>query len=254
MPKEEKFIRIADISTRAPKSIDKDETKGKTLAILQELDELQNLLYAEANHSLLVVIQGMDASGKDGLIKDVFGAMNPQGVKVQSFKTPTKEELSYDFLWRIHKNVPQKGMIQLFNRSHYEDILITRVHGWCDDKTARMRIKAINDFEQLLELHNTHVIKLYLHVSHEEQKKRLEERLEIPRKMWKYNQADLEESKLWDTYQKYYKEVFDKCSDIPWNIIPSDQNWYKSNQVATIIRDKLKSLKMKYPNLKQEKQ
>lgn len=246
-----KPIQLSDISTRAPKRTDKDETKGKTLAILQELDELQNLMFAEGKHALLVIIQGMDASGKDGLIKDVFGSLNPQGVKVRSFKAPTKEELAHDFLWRIHKNTPEKGMIRLFNRSHYEDVLITRVHKWCDDKTAKKRMEAINHFEQLLEDNNTHVIKLYLHVSHEEQKERLEERLEIPRKMWKYNQADLKESELWDDYMKYYEEVFKKCSDIPWHIIPSDQNWYKSFLVAKIIKDALKSFKMKYPELKQ---
>jgi len=246
-----KSIRLSEISTRAPKGVDKDETKGKTLAILQELDELQNLMFAERKHSLLVVIQGMDASGKDGLIKDVFGSLNPQGVNVQSFKAPTKEEAAHDFLWRIHKNTPEKGMIQLFNRSHYEDVLITRVHGWCDDKTAKQRMEAINHFENLLESNDTHVIKLYLHVSHEEQRKRLEERLEIPRKMWKYNQADLEESNLWDDYMKYYEEALKKCNDIPWHIIPSDQNWYKSYTVAKIIRDALQSFKMKYPEVKE---
>jgi PPK2 family polyphosphate:nucleotide phosphotransferase len=241
---------LADISTRVPKSWDKDETKGKTIALFQELDELQNLLYAEGKHAILVVIQGMDASGKDGLIRDVFGAMNPQGVRIQSFKTPTQEEAAHDFLWRIHKNAPEKGMIQVFNRSHYEDILITRVHDWCDDATAKQRIKAINNFEALLEDNGTHIIKLYLHISPEEQMERLKERTQIPQKMWKYNEADFEESKLWDVYRKYYEEAFEKCNHIPWHIIPADQNWYKSYQVAVLLRDKLKSLKMKYPGLK----
>jgi PPK2 family polyphosphate:nucleotide phosphotransferase len=247
-----KPIKLSEISTRAPKGIDKDATKGKTLAMLQELDELQNLMFAERKHSLLVVIQGMDASGKDGLINDVFGSLNPQGVNVQSFKAPTKEETAHDFLWRIHKHAPEKGMIQLFNRSHYEDILITRVHGWCDDKTAKRRIEAINHFEQLLESNDTHIIKLYLHVSHEEQRERLEERLQIPRKMWKYNHADLEESKLWDDYMKYYEEAFSECNDIPWHIIPSDQNWYKSFLVTDIIKNTLESFNMKYPGLQKE--
>lgn len=243
-------IQLSKIDTRAPGKMDKEETKGKTLAILQELDELQNLMYAEGRHSLLVVIQGLDAAGKDGLIKDVFGSLNPQGVKVQSFKAPTQEELAHDFLWRIHKHTPEKGIIQLFNRSHYEDVLVTRVHGWCDDKTAEKRMKAINHFEHLLQSNETHVIKLYLHVSHKEQRKRLEERLEIPRKMWKYNQQDLKESNHWDTYMKYYEEAFEKCKDIPWHIIPSDQNWYKSYLVAELIRDTLRALDMKYPGLK----
>jgi PPK2 family polyphosphate:nucleotide phosphotransferase len=250
MAKSKNDFELSKISTRAPKSWDKDETKHKTIAIFQELDELQNLLYAEGKHSLLVVIQGMDASGKDGLIRDVFGAMNPQGVRIQSFKTPTKEEAAHDFLWRIHKNTPEKGMIQVFNRSHYEDILITRVHGWCDDDTAKKRIRAINNFETLLEDSGTHILKLYLHISPEEQMDRLQERIQIPQKMWKYNEADFEESKLWDIYRKYYEEVFEKCNAVPWHIIPADQNWYKSYQVAVLLRDKLKSLKMKYPGLK----
>lgn len=252
MAKATDIYRLSKISTRAPKGMDKEETKGKTLSILQELDELQNLLYAEAKHSLLVVVQGMDASGKDGLIKDVFTSMNPQGVRVTSFKVPTKEEAAHDFLWRIHRETPAKGMVQLFNRSHYEDVLVTRVHGLCDDKTAAKRIRAINEFEQLLEENNTHIIKLYLHVSHEEQLKRLQERLHIPRKMWKYNESDITESNHWDTYRKYYEEVFAKCSQVPWHIIPSDQNWYKSYEVARILKETLKGLKMKYPGLKKD--
>jgi len=250
MPNSDAFIKLDKIPTKSPGSWDKEETKGKTVALLQQLDELQNLLYAQKKHAVLVVMQGMDASGKDSLIKDVFTSMNPQGVRVQSFKEPTAEELSHDFLWRIHKNAPEKGMIQLFNRSHYEDILVTRVHGTCDDKTAAERIRAINHFEELLTANHTRILKLYLHVSHKEQVKRLEERLKIPRKMWKYSQADLRESKLWDQYREYYEEAINECNKIPWHIIPSDQNWYKSFCVASLLRDLLQSLKMEYPRLK----
>jgi len=251
MAKAKKAVRLADISTRAPGGMDKEKTKEKTMALLGELDELQNLLYASSEHALLVVIQGMDASGKDGLIRDVFGSMNPQGVRVTSYKVPTAEEAAHDFLWRIHKNVPEKGMVGVFNRSHYEDVLVTRVHGSCDDKTARKRMKAINDFEQLLETHNrTHILKLYLHVSQGEQQKRLQERLHIPHKMWKYNEGDFAESKLWNRYMQYYEAVFEQCSEVPWHIIPADQNWYKSYRVALLLRDTLASLKMKYPGLK----
>lgn len=253
MAKASSAYQLSKIDTRAPKGMDKEETKRKTLAVLQELDELQNLLYASSKHSVLVVIQGMDASGKDGLIRDVFGTMNPQGVRVASFKVPTGEEAAHDFLWRIHKNVPEKGMIQIFNRSHYEDVLVTRVHGFCDDKTARKRMKAINDFEQLLEEHNnTHILKLYLLVSHKEQLERLQERIHIPRKMWKYNEKDLTESNHWDIYRKYYEDVFSHCNEVPWHIIPSDQNWYKSYLVATLLRDTLKKLNMQYPGLKKD--
>src|SRR6185312_12343359 len=166
-------IILKEISTRAGKEFDKSDTKDKTLKILEELDELQNLLFAENKHSILVVIQGMDASGKDGVVRNVFTSMNPQGVSVKSFKAPTPEELSHDFLWRIHSHAPDKGMIQIFNRSHYEDILITRVHKWCDDKTAKKRMKAINEWETLLTQHNnTSILKFYLHISPEEQQER----------------------------------------------------------------------------------
>lgn len=231
--------------------MDKKATEKELTKILNDLDELQNLLYAEGKHSLLIVIQGMDASGKDGLTRDVFTSMNPQGVNVVSFKEPTKEELAHDFLWRIHQHAPGRGMIHIFNRSHYEDILVTRVHRLIDDETAKKRMQAINDFERLLTGHNhTHILKFYLHVSHQEQLDRLEERLSKPQKMWKYSPEDFNESKLWDKYMKYYEEAFEQCSDIPWHIIPADQNWYKSFLVAKTIREKLHSLHMKFPGMK----
>ena len=244
-------IRLKDIDTRAPKNLDKLATKEKTNSILEELDELQNLLYAEHKYSLLIIIQGMDASGKDGLIRNVLGNMNPQGVTVKSYKVPTEEELSHDFLWRIHHYTPQKGMIQVFNRSHYEDIVVTRVHQWCDDKTAKKRMKAINDFEELLQDHNnTHILKFYLHISPEEQHQRLSERMDDPAKMWKYNERDFEESKLWNTYMEMYEDCFKNCNKVAWTVVPADQNWYKEHVVATTLRDKLKSLKMRFPGLK----
>ena len=244
-------VKLAEISTRAPKEMDKDKIKKKTEEILDELNELQNLLYAEGKHSLLIVIQGMDASGKDGVIRNVFGKLNPQGVTVKSFKAPTPEELSHDFLWRVHASAPAKGMIQLFNRSHYEDILITRVHKWCDDKTAKKRMKMINCFEQLLEEHNeTSVFKFYLHISPEEQQERLQERIHDPAKQWKYNEKDFEEAKLWDVYMQMYEECFENCNDVPWTIVPADQNWYKEYIIASTVLEKLKSLDMKYPGLK----
>lgn len=242
--------KLASISTRAPKGLSKEKTKAKTAMLLEELDELQNLLIAERKYSLLVIIQGMDASGKDGVLRNVFGSLNPLGVSVAGWKAPTPEELSHDFLWRIHKEVPAKGMIKIFNRSHYEDILITRVHRWCDDITAEKRIKAINDFEQLLTEHNhTQILKFYLHVSPEEQQERLKERTHDPRKMWKYNEKDMEEAKRWKQYMKYYEEAFQKCNKIPWIIVPSDQNWYKEFIIAERVTEILKSLKMKYPVL-----
>lgn len=244
-------VKLSAISTKAPKGSDKAKLKAKTARIIEELDELQNRLIAESKHSLLVIIQGMDASGKDGLLRDVFGSLNPLGVSVKSYKAPTAEELSHDFLWRVHQHAPAKGMIQIFNRSHYEDILITRVHSWCNDDTAVKRMKAINDFEELLTEHNnTHILKFYLHVSPEEQQVRLKERTHDPRKMWKYNEKDFDEAKLWSKYMKYYEDCFQHCNKIPWHIIPADQNWYKEYLVAQKVYDTLKSLKMQYPGLK----
>ncbi|MCY7309179.1 MAG: polyphosphate kinase [Chitinophagaceae bacterium] len=244
-------IKLSEISARAPKDLDKAETKKKTALILEELDELQNLLFAESKHSVLVVIQGMDGSGKDGVIRNVLGNMNPQGVTVQSYKAPTAEELSHDFLWRIHQHAPAKGMIQVFNRSHYEDILVTRVHKWCDDETATKRMNAINDFEKLLQEHNhTHILKFYLHISPEEQQGRLNERMKDPAKMWKYNEKDFEEARLWDIYMQMYEDCFNNCNNPAWIIVPADQNWYKENIIASQLHALLKSLDMQFPGMK----
>lgn len=243
---------LKKISTKPPKKANKEKTEAKTNEFLAKLDDLQNLLFAEGKHSLLIVLQGMDASGKDGAIRDVFGKLNPQGVAVKAFKTPTAEELSHDFLWRVHAATPAKGMIQIFNRSHYEDILITRVHGWCDDKTAKKRIDAINNFEKLLTDHsNTHILKFYLHVSPEEQQQRLKERTSDPKKMWKYNEKDFAEAKLWKQYMKMYEDCFAYCNKVPWHIIPSDQNWYKEHLITKIVFNTLQDLNMKYPQIEQ---
>jgi PPK2 family polyphosphate:nucleotide phosphotransferase len=247
-------VKLKGIDTRAPHDMDKEQIKHQFKEILKDLNELQNLMYAEDKHALLIIIQGMDASGKDGLTRDVFTSMNPQGVDVQSFKEPVTEELAHDFLWRIHKHTPARGMIQVFNRSQYEDVLITRVHGTIDDETAYSRMKAINNFEKLLKEHNnTTVLKFYLHISHEEQKKRLDERMDKPQKMWKYNEDDFKESKLWKNYMSAYEDVFKHCNEIPWHIIPSDQNWYKSFLVASFIRNTMQDFNMKFPGMKKSK-
>jgi PPK2 family polyphosphate:nucleotide phosphotransferase len=243
-------IILDDISTRAPKDLDKQETKQKTASILTELDELQNTLFAEKKRSVLVVLQGMDASGKDGVVKNVFGTLNPLGVKAKAYKAPTDEELDHDFLWRIHSEVPAKGMIQIFNRSHYEDILVTRVHKWCNDELAYKRMKAINDFEELLSTHNdTHILKFYLHISRKEQEERLNERVQDPKKNWKYNAKDQEEAALWEEYRRMYEDCFEHCNVIPWTIVPADQNWYKEYTIASAVCNLLKELKLQYPKL-----
>ncbi|MFT3826822.1 MAG: polyphosphate kinase [Chitinophagaceae bacterium] len=245
-------VKLSEISTRAPEGMDKQATKDTTQRLLSELNELQNLLYAESKHSVLVVLQGMDASGKDGVVRNVFGGtMNPQGVSVHSFKVPTEEELAHDFLWRIHRFVPSKGMIEVFNRSHYEDILVTRVHKWCDDKLARQRMKAINDFEQLVQEHNnTAILKFYLHISPKEQQERLKERIKDRSKQWKYNEKDFVEAALWDEYMEMYEDCFDHCSDVPWTIVPADQNWYKEYIIAKKLHETLTGFDMQYPGIK----
>lgn len=243
-------IKLASTSTKAPEKLSKESTKKELNAIISELDDLQNLLYAEHKQSLLVVLQGMDASGKDGVVRNVFGQMNPMGVLVQPFKAPTEREADHDFLWRIHQHAPGKGMIQIFNRSHYEDVLVQRVHKWVDEKTIEKRFDAINDFEQLLSVHNnTHILKFYLHVSAEEQAQRLKERTQDPTKMWKYNEKDFAEAKIYKQYWKAYEDVFDRCNKIPWIVVPSDQNWYKEYVIAQTVRDTLKGMKMKFPKL-----
>jgi PPK2 family polyphosphate:nucleotide phosphotransferase len=245
------MIKLTGISTRAPKDFSKKETKEKTEEMLKELSELQNLMFAEAKHSVLVVIQGMDGSGKDGAIRNSFTSMNPQGVTVKSYKVPTEEELSHDFMWRIHSHATAKGTIQIFNRSHYEDILVTRVHKWCDDDLAQKRMRAINDFERLLQEHNnTHILKFYLHISEEEQASRLQERMKDPAKMWKYNEKDLEEMKLREIYLQMYEEAFNNCNQPEWTIVPSDQNWYKEYVIVSAMHELLKGLDMKFPGLK----
>ncbi len=243
-------ILLSELGTVAPKEFVKTQTKQELKDILEELDELQNMLYAENKHSILVILQGMDASGKDGLIKKVFGSLNPHGISVTSYKVPTEEEYAHDFLWRIHKNAPASGHIKIFNRSQYEDVLVTRVHNMIDDELAYKRMKAINDFEELLTKHNnTHILKFYLHVSEEEQQERLKERMHVPRKMWKYNKRDFIEAAHREQYYKCYEDVFEHCNNIPWHIVPADQNWYKAYHVAKVLRDTLLSLNMKYPGI-----
>ncbi len=243
MPK----INLEDINTRSPKEINKEEIKQKTAEIVKKIGELQDVLYASHSRSLLVIVQGMDASGKDGAIRDVFSGVNPMGIRVISFKKPTEEELDHDFLWRIHKNVPPKGMIHVFNRSHYEDVLIVRVHKWVDEKTIKKRFDFINSFEELLQERGTAILKFYLHISEKEQQKRFLERQTMPNKMWKFNQQDLEEAKYWPDYRKCYEDVFEKCNVIPWEIIPSDHNFYKEYLIAKKVLKTLEDMNLSYP-------
>jgi PPK2 family polyphosphate:nucleotide phosphotransferase len=248
-----KKVVLSKIETTAPKKFSKDQTKKELQKIRFRLEELQNRLYAERKHAVLIVLQGMDASGKDGVIKNVFGSVNPLGCRVFPFKAPTEIELQHDFLWRVHQQVPEKGMIHIFNRSHYEDVLIQKVHHWVDQSTIERRYEHICNFEGLLMDAGTQVLKFYLHVSEEEQLQRLQERMTNPAKKWKHSETDFKEREYWNDYMKAYENVFKNCSDpVDWHIVPADQNWYKEYVIARKVMEMLEGLNMKYPGIKKE--
>jgi len=242
------MIDLAKELTKPDPGIDKKKTEEETDSLRKELSDLQNVLYAEQKHSLLIILQGMDASGKDGTIKHMFSYMNPMGLSVKAFKAPTEEETKCDFLKRVHEHTPAKGMIQIFNRSHYEDILVPSVHKTIDKELVERRYETINSFEQNLVDSGTVILKFFLNISKEEQKERIKERLTIPSKKWKYDPADKREALKWDEYMKVYEKIFDKCSPgLPWVIVPADSKWYRGYIIAKEVVKTLKSLKMKYP-------
>lgn len=214
-----------------------------------ELIDWQRRLYAEDKHRILIVLQAMDAGGKDGTIRKVFRGVNSQGVQVNSFKVPSQQELAHDFLWRIHKAVPSRGMIGVFNRSHYEDVLVVRVHNIVPETVWRPRYEQINNFERLLTESGTSILKFYLHISKSEQRDRFQARIDDPSKNWKFSFDDLEKRKLWDDYMLAYEDVLNKTTTTwaPWHIIPADQKWYRNLAIAQIIVDKLRTLDPQYP-------
>jgi len=227
----------------------KKEAQEALLALNAELETLQEMLYAQHKHKVLIVLQGMDTSGKDGVIRHVFEGVNPQGVRVASFKVPTPMELDHDYLWRIHAQTPGKGEMVIFNRSHYEDVLVVRVHGLVPQKIWSRRYAHINAFEKCLAEEGTTILKFFLHISAEEQKGRLLARLQDPTKQWKYNPGDLKERKLWKEYVRAYEEVLSKTSTryAPWYVIPADKKWYRNWVIATILVKTLKDLHLAYP-------
>ncbi len=216
---------------------------------VEKLAALHDLLYAEHRRSLLIVLQGMDAAGKDGTIKHVMSGVNPQGCAVTSFKQPSAIELDHDFLWRIHAAVPGKGTIGIFNRSHYEDVLVARVHELVPPAVWKKRYDEINAFEKILTDNNVHILKFFLHMSSKEQRKRFDERLSDPRKNWKASAADFKEREYWDRYQGAYEEALTKCGtkNAPWYVIPSDHRWFRNFAVGEIVVRELESCKMRYP-------
>ncbi len=215
----------------------------------KELAEFQRRLYAEGKQKLLIVFQAMDAGGKDGTIRKVFSGVNPQGVVVNSFKVPSKEELAHDFLWRIHKKAPSKGMIGVFNRSHYEDVLVVRVHDIVPESVWRPRYEQINQFEKLLHDTGTRVLKFFLHISKDEQKERFQDRLDVPEKNWKFSVDDLRKRTYWDDYMSAYQEMMEQCSTeyAPWYAIPANQKWYRNWAIMNVILSTLREMDPQYP-------
>ena len=244
-------LRLADIPTRGGDAyqLKRKATEKAFKALRTELAEWQYKWYAEGNRKLLIVLQALDAGGKDGTIRRVFQGVNPQGVQVTSFKAPTKEELAHDYLWRIHKNVPAAGMWGVFNRSHYEDVLIVRVQDLVPESVWRPRYEQINQFEKLLTDTGTTILKFYLHISKDEQRERLQERIDLPEKRWKFESGDLKQRMKWDDYQTAFEDVFKYCStpNAPWYVIPADQKWYRNYAITKILVEKMRELDPQFP-------
>jgi PPK2 family polyphosphate:nucleotide phosphotransferase len=228
---------------------DKESAEAALHEVRRQIKALQERLYAEHQQSLLVVLQATDTGGKDGTIKNVFGGLNPQGVRVQSFIQPSEDELDHDFLWRIHPHTPGKGVITVFNRSHYEDVLVVRVKKLAPESVWSSRYEAINDFEQLLARNHTTVIKFYLHISKDEQKERLQARLDDPEKIWKFRKGDLADRALWDDYRAAFEDAISNCSTghAPWYVIPANRKWARNIAVAEIVADTLERINPQFP-------
>ena len=253
-PNEKIKLEKLDPADRSAYEGDKEKAQEDLAKLNDKLEEYQELLYAEHKHRVLIVLQAMDTGGKDGVIRRVFDGVNPQGVLVASFKVPTAEELDHDYLWRVHKMTPGRGEIVIFNRSHYEDVLVVRVHGLVSEKTWKKRYDHINEFERLLANEGTTILKFFLHIDKDEQKQRLQARLDEPDKHWKFSLGDLEERKLWNQYMAAYEDVLNKTSTpwAPWYVIPANRKWYRDLVISTILVNTLKKLDMHYPEPKDD--
>lgn len=243
-------VRLADIDPRDLSLLpDEDEAKAQTVADAERIDELQDRLYAEGRRSLLVILQGTDTSGKDGTIRRVFNATGPLGVTVTAFRRPSEEERAHDFLWRAHLAAPRRGTIGIFNRSHYEDVLVGKVRKLAPAKEIERRYDQINDFERILFENGTTILKFMLRISKDEQAERLQQRLDNPKKRWKFDPSDLEDRELWDAYVEAYEIVLSRCSTehAPWYVIPSDRKWVRNAAVAAIVRAALEEMDPQYP-------
>jgi len=227
----------------------KEEDAARLAELSDVLDQRQDIFYAEQRRKLLVILQGMDTSGKDGTVRSVFRSFDPLGVRVASFKAPTAEELARDYLWRVHAQVPRHGEVVIFNRSHYEDVLVTRVHGWIDDVEVKRRYRQIRNFEDMLSETGTTIVKCFLHISKSEQKARLEARLADPKKQWKFDPQDMAERRFWQQYQVAYEDAIAATATphSPWYVVPADNKLHRSLMVAEIIADAFDKLKPSYP-------
>lgn len=245
-------LDLDDIDPRATTGApgDKKLTRALQPHLVERLSDLQNRLWAEGSRSLLLVLQAMDAGGKDGTIRRVFTGVNPQGVRVASFKQPSTEELRHDFLWRIHRRVPLRGEIGVFNRSHYEDVLVARVEDLVPEEVWRRRYGQIREFEELLTESGTTIVKVYLHISKDEQKERFQDRLDDPSKRWKFSAGDLEVRAKWDDYREAYEEAITETStkDSPWYVIPADRKWYRDWAIMQVLIEKLEKMDPQYPD------
>lgn len=243
-------VKLTDYDPAYAADLDKKTAADETERLSKRLAELQEMLYAQGEHSLLVVLQAMDAGGKDGTIRSVFTGVNPQGVRIASFKVPTPAELSQDFLWRIHAQTPPKGYIGIFNRSHYEDVLVVRVNKLVPPEIWKERYDHINNFERLLADSGTRILKFFLHISKEEQKERFEERLARPDKHWKFSTGDLPVREQWDEYMDAYEAVLTRCNTdyAPWHIVPSNKKWYRNFIISKTIVETLESMNLSYPD------
>jgi len=243
-------FKIAEADPDETLKIGKEKSKEEMQDLGERLNELQQVLYAENRHKVLIVFQAMDTGGKDGTIRSIFRYVNPQGVKVTNFGKPSEEELEHDYLWRIHEHTPKKREIAVFNRSHYEDVLVVRVHGLVPQSVWSKRYQQITNFERMLAEEGATILKFYLNIDKDEQKKRLQERLDVPEKRWKFNIVDLAERKLWDKYMKAYEDAIAKTSAefAPWYVVPANRNWVRNYIVSSVIVSALESLKMNYPS------
>jgi PPK2 family polyphosphate:nucleotide phosphotransferase len=242
-------VRDADASRKPLAGTDKQQDKQRTEQFAQRIAELQNMLYAEHGRKLLVILQGTDTSGKDGTIKGVFGKIDPLGIRSVAFKAPTPAERDHDFLWRVHQQVPGAGEIVIFNRSHYEDVLITSVHGWIDEAECEHRYAHIRDFERMLAQTGTVILKCFLHISSAEQKQRLQARLDDPEKHWKFDVIDLEERKRWNDYQRAYQRAIEATDTdhAPWYVIPADSKTQRNLAIAAIVLETMEGMKLAFP-------